>query len=159
QFRAFHGGGRLGRQWPRRELLEACRNWRLQNQTLLDWHRSGKLRSFWISFEDLTQGGAALAPLLAELGRELGPEQQAVFKMDEGRGSAFGSSDELEMRWKTLGYLPLAVAEAIVGDVNASLGYEAPRSLRWLSKLRRRAHSAARPVGGPRHSRTSTTPA
>jgi hypothetical protein len=147
QFKAFQRGGRLGRLWPRRGLIDACRKWKLQNQTLLDWHRSGRLRSFWIPFEELSQGGAALAPLLAELGKKLGPEQEAVFGLDEGRGSAFGSSNGLDQRWKTFGYLPLAVAEAIVGEVNASLGYEAPPSLRWLGKLRRRGTSPRRSSG------------
>ncbi len=37
-------------------LKRICSDWRKQNSCFWEWHGSGKLRSFWIRYEDLIQG-------------------------------------------------------------------------------------------------------
>lgn len=155
QLGAFHGKSRLGRLLPSRELASACRNWRLQNETLRQWHLSGRLHSYWIRYEDLDADLEALRPVLDALHVDLGSAQQAVFEMEEGRGSAFASNAGVADRWRSLGYLPLLAAEAMVGELNTSLGYESPRGVAWFRALarpfvRRRSTPPGAPSrGGP----------
>lgn len=138
QRQTFHGTTRLGRFVPSKRFLEACRAWREQNQALHGWHRSGKLHSHWLRFEDLAADGErALRPLLDVLGLEFGERQRMVFELDEGRGSRKPQTEVVD-RWRNLGWLPLLAAEALVGEVNAALGYESPRAIRWARPLLRR---------------------
>jgi hypothetical protein len=135
QGKAF--GGRSWRQtlFPFRDFRNECHMWQAQNQTLWDWHVSGKTRSFWLSYEDFSSSLDPLKPLLSALNKEIGPTQQEVLKMDEGRGSAFAS--KAKDRWKTLGFLQLCWAELAIGNVNESLRYSSPRRVSWLGPVRR----------------------
>jgi hypothetical protein len=135
QGRAF--GSRSWRQaiFPGRNFRNECRVWKAQNQALWDWHVSGRIRSFWLSYEDFSTSLDCLEPLLSSLKKEIGPAQQEVLKMDEGRGSAFACKEK--DRWKTLGFLQLCWAELAIGNVNESLKYSSPGRVSWLGPLRR----------------------
>jgi hypothetical protein len=150
QRHTFHGTTGLGRLVPTRRFLTACRAWREQNRALRDWHLSGKLRSHWLRFEELAEKGEnSLQSVLAALGLEFGERQRMVFELDEGRGSRKPQTEVVD-RWRNLGWLPLLAAEAVVGEVNATLGYESPRAVRWARPLRRRL------VGGARQAARAT---
>lgn len=118
-------------------LVQRSDAWRVQNATLHDWHRSGRLRSTWIAYEDLARDAAqALGPLLEELGLQFGEAQQAVVAdRGEGRGTQF-ASDDVNARWRTVGLVPMACAEMVLGDVNRQLGYDTPAALRWARHFR-----------------------
>lgn len=146
QRHTFHGTTGLGKFVPTKRFLAACRAWREQNQALDDWHRSAKLHSHWLRFEDLAADGErALRPLLDSLGLEFGERQRMVFELDEGRGSRRPQNEVVD-RWRDLGWLPLLAAEAVVGELNAALGYESPRAARWARRVlrSRSAHGPSR---------------
>jgi hypothetical protein len=136
QEKAFACRSRLGAVFPSRDFRSASRLWRTQTESLWNWHVSGKLTSFWITYEDLCVDLACLAPLLTSLGKEAGPAQQKVLEMDEGRGSAFATKGT--DRWQALGYLQLCWADLAVGNLNECLGYRSPRMVAWLGPVRRR---------------------
>lgn len=131
QFQAWHRPSSWARLVPTPALMAACRVWRLQYETFRRWHETGELDSYWISFEKLVADGEALRPLLDRMGLPLGPEQQKVIELIEGRGSAFEADDAVGQRWKQLGFLPLVAVEAIVGDLNRQLGYAPRTPARW----------------------------
>jgi hypothetical protein len=135
QERAFACRSSLGAAFPSRDFRDACRSWTGQTKALWTWHVSGKLSSFWVSYDDLSSNLACLEPLLTSLGKDAGPTQQGVLAMEEGRGSAFASKGK--DRWKALGLLQLCWAELAMGNVNDALGYSAPRRVSWLAPLRR----------------------
>ena len=118
-----------------RLVVHRAEQWRLQNATLLEWHRSGTIRSHWITYEAMVRDPEALAPLLADLGKTIGPAQRAVLGNTEGRG-AFAADVDVNARWRAIGLVPMACAEIVLGEVNADLGYEVPAGLRWARGLR-----------------------
>jgi hypothetical protein len=117
-------------------VMYRAEQWRAQNASLLEWHRSGRIRSFWIAYEDLLRSSTALSPLLSDLGKVFGADQRAVLESDEGRGASFSAEIDVNARWRELGVVPAACLEMVLGDVNASLGYETPRGLGWARRLR-----------------------
>jgi hypothetical protein len=135
QGRAFGCRTRLGSILPHHAFRQECLAWRAQNESLWAWHISGRLRSFWFSYEDFSCRLASLGPLLTSLGKQIGPRQQEVLDMPEGRGSAFDSSD-LD-RWRSQGFLQLCWAELAIGNLNEALGYKSPKRVAWLKPLRR----------------------
>jgi hypothetical protein len=117
-------------------IARASIAWRKQYQTFWDWHLSGKLNSHWLIFEELVDSLDSLAPVVAELSKDIGPEQRRVLTMSEGRGAAkvAGALDE---RWNFLSYPQLVLAQWLLGDMNSALGYQTPESVRWIPRLRR----------------------
>jgi hypothetical protein len=135
QEKAFARRSGLGTLFPLRGFRKECSVWSAQNKALWNWHVSGRIRSFWLAYEDFSANVETLAPLLTSLDREIGPAQEEVLEMEEGRGSAFASKDK--DRWKALGFLQLCWADLTMGNVNESLGYISPRRVAWLGPLRR----------------------
>lgn len=142
QLKAWHSTSaislRFDQHLPGPRLYKHAREWVRQNRAFLRWHQSGKLNSYWIAFEDLAKGKPVMQPLLDALGKQMGPEQQAVLTMSEGRGTAFEKKqDAVESRSRFLGFAPLVMAEMIMGGVNRDLGYTSPEPVRWINHLRR----------------------
>jgi hypothetical protein len=133
QLKAFTGMGRFRFHLALRKVYRTCKQWSEQNRFLLQWHRSGKIRSVWIRFEDLVSSLDAMKALLALLGKEIGHQQRAVLEMENGRGSAFENSTGVRGRWKSMNWLQLAIAAMKLGATNRALGYDNPRRVRWLS--------------------------
>lgn len=125
QIKAFRNPSRLRRTLPMRGFRNACRYWRAQNSSLREWHESGRLRSFWVRFEDLAGSVEALGPLVGALGKSIGPAQRSVLEMEEGRGGAFGDRS-VHARWKTISFPQLIAARLIAGELNDRLGHPSP---------------------------------
>jgi hypothetical protein len=148
--------GRL-KQWHRgtwiHQIIDAprvrrlARAWVCQNGTLWEWHQSGKIRSFWITFEDVAAGKPVLDPVLRALGKSFGPEQGLVIEAGEGRGEG-GFSDKRGVgeRWRTLGSIPLAITDWVLGSLNEELGYPSPDRARWTRSLRHMMRSKRQQV-------------
>jgi hypothetical protein len=128
---------RLERLIPQRRLLNYARNWATQNRTFLEWHASGRIRSFLVRFEDLVSQKPVLEPVLQAIGKTLGDEQRQIVAGTEARGSAFTDTQDVQRRSDLLGYLPLQMVEWTLGGLNAELGYETPGRVRWIDALRR----------------------
>ncbi len=158
QFTAFHQGGRWLRTFPSPEQVKVSTAWSRQYHNLLNWHLSGKIRSFWLVFEQFTKKEDAFQPLLSALGKEFGPDQRAVMAMEEGRGSAFQDQTGVDQRWKSLSYPTLLVSDWVMGSVNDRMGYAAPPSIRWFSRIRRLLQGS-RPSTGPVPCTVSAHPA
>lgn len=137
QLSAFEQGRRLIRNVPSPAQLRRCRTWSRQYADLLNWHQSGKIRSYWLEFEEFTKNEAAFEPLLTALGKQFGPDQRAVLALEDGRGSAFQNQSRDFQRWKALSYPTLIASEWMMGGVNDRLGYDPPPSIRWFTALRR----------------------
>lgn len=118
-------------------LFRRCREWKLQNTCFKNWHESGRIRSFWIRFEDLAKGEPVLDPLLKELGKTFGTEQKRVLELQKGRGSRFSEKEDINERWRALSGGSLVLADWILGDLNEALGYKPPPPLAGWSPLRR----------------------
>jgi hypothetical protein len=141
QLRTFNGVGsnlRSLRGLGRLKLIaQRSREWRLQNAALLQWHRSGRLRSHWVSFEQIAAADrVALRSFLTAIGRSFGPAQERVCDEQEGRGTS-ESEATLHDRWRSFGFAPLLVVEWMLGRMNAELGYATPPPVQWLHRLRR----------------------
>ncbi len=102
-----------------------CERWKCQNQSFLKWHQSRKIRSFWISYEDLIKGDGELVRLLKVMGKVFGEEQRTVLGAKLGRGTSF-PSDSYDERWKTLPPAWLATAYKSLGRVNREMGFRNP---------------------------------
>jgi hypothetical protein len=139
--KTFHSRGAktflLSRFVPRPSLVKRCWRWAARYRTYKHWHESGKLNSFWISFEDLISGKPVLEPVLAAAGKSFGDEQRQTLTMPEGRGSSFADDSNIDSRGQLFGFLPLALADCILGNVNDDLGYSSPPGIKWLSLVRR----------------------
>jgi hypothetical protein len=136
QLKAFAGLGDKRMRLAFRKIYQCCKTWGAHNQSMLKWHMSGRLRSVWIRFEDLSQSIEATRPLVDLLGKVIGPQQRAVLEMESGRGSAFGENVDVGLRWQSMNWLQLLVAEMCLGRTNRALGYRSPQRVHWLSFLR-----------------------
>jgi hypothetical protein len=117
-------------RWTRRRNIadwqqEGCAQWNNMIRSFRDWHRSGKVESFWIQHEELIEGKGEVLRLLESMGKSIGDDQWAVLKAESGRGSSFGTHAYNE-RWRELSALRLGVALACLGKLNRELGYETP---------------------------------
>jgi hypothetical protein len=135
QLKTFWDAGRLRRALALRYVYRTGKDWSEQNRHLLEWHTSGKLRSFWVRYEDLTTRLEALNPLLAALGKSVSARQHEVLEMENGRGSSFNQDTVSAPRWQTMTWLQLMLTEMALGSVNRALQYESPYKARWLSAL------------------------
>ena len=106
-------------------LKRTCDRWRRRYEAYRDWHRSGRIRSHWIVYEEMIEGRGAIVDALAALGRSLGEEQRAVMQSEEGRWSSF-KDDAFNERWRRLPATWLALATAMLGPLNAEFGYDNP---------------------------------
>jgi hypothetical protein len=135
--KSLHSGTRLDHLFVSPRAYRLARTWSRQTGTFLRWHRSGSIRSFWVAFEDVIAGKPALAAALQAMGKAFGPEQQRVVEMGEGRGEGgFAEKKAVGRRWGTLGFLPLAVVDWTLGELNEELGYASPDRAGWAAKLR-----------------------
>lgn len=125
QIKAFRNFSRLKATLPMRGFRDMCHRWCDLNGSLLEWHNSGRLRSFWVRFEDLSEGLEGLGPLAEALGKSIGPDQRAVLDMEEGRGGVFGDAT-VHQRWKTISFPQLVAARLIAGELNDRLGHPSP---------------------------------
>ena len=117
--------------WPRRSNIaewkqEGCEQWKKMIRSFRDWHRSGRVESFWIQYEELITGEGEVRRLLKSVGKRLGDDQRTILQAETGRGSSFGTQSYNE-RWKQLSTLRLGVALACFGKLNRELGYDTPR--------------------------------
>jgi len=125
-------------------VAELCARTEQRFRTYLDWHRSGRVRSYWIVYEEFATGAGEIHRLLADLGHSLGPAQRAVIDAQgEGRGTSFRDADVNE-RWRRLPGSWLAVARRIMGPLGTELGYPLPpvspfwrATAPWLARGRR----------------------
>lgn len=136
QLKTFWNVGRLRRALAFRKVYLTGKDWSEHNHHLLEWHSSGKLRSFWVRYEDLTRSLEVLNPLLATLGKTVESRQQAVLEMENGRGSPFLQDARSAPRWQTMTWPQLMLTEMALGSVNRALQYEPPYKVRWWSALR-----------------------
>jgi hypothetical protein len=116
--------------WPRRTNIaiwaqEGCRRWKEMIGSFRDWHRSRKVESFWIRYEELIEAKGEVLRLLESMGKRLGEDQQAILQAETGRGSSFRTQTYHE-RWKQLSMLRLGIALSRFGSLNRELGYENP---------------------------------
>ena len=106
-------------------LRKSCGWWKMQNRCFQEWHASGKVRSFWIRYEDLIEGRGEVVDLLGRMGKTFGERQYALLKDKAGRGSSF-TSDAVNDRWKTLPSTWFAYACVSLGRLSRELGYSNP---------------------------------
>jgi sulfotransferase family protein len=104
------------------ELKALCDRWTARYRAYRDWHRSGRVRSFWIRYEDLIEGRGELQALLGYLGKSFGDRQREVLAAEGGRGSSF-RDEGFNERWRRLPAAWIGVVHACVGGLNAELGY------------------------------------
>jgi hypothetical protein len=111
-----------------------------QNQRLLEWHVSGRIRSYWVRYEDLIRGRGEVHQLLHEMGLEWGKAQAEAVDRQPGWISSFRDSaqqNEYNERWKTLPLTWRCYARARIARFSRKLGYEPPalpllqKSLGW----------------------------
>jgi hypothetical protein len=108
------------------DVVRVCRRIATRFRTFAEWHRSGRLRSHWIVYEELIEERGAIHRLLADLGRTLGPAQHEVLAAEGGgRGSSFRDGAVNE-RWRRLPAGWLAVARYGLGPIARELGYPLP---------------------------------
>jgi hypothetical protein len=95
-------------------------------RTFLDWHRSGRMRSYWIVYEELITARGDVHRLLADLGLTFGAAQDEVLAAEgRGRGSSFHDLHVNE-RWRHLPRTGLAVARHALAPIAGELGYPLP---------------------------------
>jgi len=113
---------------PRRlaDAARVCRRWRTRYQGFRDWHASGRLRSYWIVYEDLVQGEGEIRRLLEDIGHAFGPAQAEVLAAEGGRGSSFRQPGAPAERWRVLPPSWRALAGHAVGPLAVGLGYTMP---------------------------------
>src|SRR5262249_17774513 len=87
----------------------------------LAWHRSGRVRSFWIRYEDLIEGKGEVLALLDHLGKSFGDRQREVLAAEGGRGSSF-RDEGFNERWRKLPAAWIGVVHACVGGPTAEPG-------------------------------------
>lgn len=108
------------------DVVRVCTRIATRFRTFGEWHRSGRLRSHWIVYEELIEERGAIHELLADLGRTLGPAQRAVLAAEGGgRGSSFRDAAVNE-RWRRLPPVWLAVARRGLAPIARELGYPLP---------------------------------
>jgi len=117
--------------WPRRINIaewkhKGCERWKEVVGSFRDWHRSGRVESFWVRYEEMIVGEGEVIRLLESLGKRIGDDQYAILRAETGRGSSFVERTYND-RWKHLSKLRLSVALAVFGNLNRELGYEKPR--------------------------------
>jgi len=132
----YTGEGRRNKLGVTASISRGSMAWRKQYLQFRNWHGSGILNSHWIAFEDLIQSVDVLAPLLSDLGKEIGDEQRSVLAMTEGRGAS-NVSGGVNDRSRFLNYPQLVLAQWSLGDLNAALGYPTPLSVGWVASLRK----------------------
>jgi hypothetical protein len=109
-----------------RDVVRACGRLATRFGAFDRWHRSGRLRSHWIVYEDLVREEGHVHRLLADLGRALGPAQREVLAAEGGgRGSSFRDAAVNE-RWRRLPPAWLAVARHGLAPTARTLGYSLP---------------------------------
>jgi hypothetical protein len=108
------------------DVVRVCGRIERRFATFLDWHRSGRLASYWIVYEELVRQEGDVHRLLADLGRALGPQQHAVLAAEgAGRGSSFRDG-AVNDRWQRLPAAWLAVARHALAPTATALGYPLP---------------------------------
>jgi hypothetical protein len=121
-----------------RQAAKVCVRITSRFRTFVDWHRSGRLRSYWIVYEELIAGHGDVHRLLADLGLRFGPTQDEVLAAEgSGRGSSFHDA-RVNERWRRLPQSMLAMARHALGPIASELGYPLPPVSPW--------HRAAGPV-------------
>jgi hypothetical protein len=115
---------------PRRLSLgewkhEGCDRWRRTVATFRDWHRSGRVESYWIRYEDMIRGEGELLRLLGAMGKRFGADQRAILTDTAARGSSFDTNRYNE-RWRQLSTLRLGVARACLARIEQEMGYPVP---------------------------------
>jgi len=108
-----------------RACRELCARWKTQNKHFWQWHRSEKIRSFWISYEELIQGKGEVNSLLEHMGKSFGKNQRDVLASSAGRGSSF-DNESYNDRWRTAPWDWLAVTHAMLGEMNRKMGFANP---------------------------------
>jgi hypothetical protein len=108
------------------DAIGVCDRLARRFETFRRWHADGRLRSWWIVYEDLAREAGEIHELVADLGHEIGPAQRAVIAAEGGgRGSSF-RDDAVNERWRRLPASWLAVARDMLGPVATALGYPLP---------------------------------
>jgi hypothetical protein len=108
------------------DVVRICARIAQRFATFHDWHRSRRLESYWIVYEQLLREDGDVHRLLTALGRTLGPAQQAVLAAEgSGRGSSFHDAAVNE-RWRRLPIGWLAVARPGLGPIATALDYPLP---------------------------------
>jgi hypothetical protein len=109
-----------------RDVVRACGRLGMRFRTFDRWHRGGRLRSYWIVYEELVREAGDVHRLLGDLGRTFGPAQREVLAAEGGgRGSSFHDG-AVNDRWRRLPAAWLAVAHHALGPTARALGYVPP---------------------------------
>jgi hypothetical protein len=108
------------------DVVRTCGRIAQRYQSFVAWHRSRRVETYWILYEDLVRETGDVHRLLAALGHGLGPAQQAVLAAEgAGRGSSF-HDDAVNDRWRRLPAAWLAVARYALEPTATALGYPLP---------------------------------
>jgi hypothetical protein len=108
------------------DVVRICGRIAQRFRTFADWHRSRRLESYWVVYEDLARAEGDVHGLVAALGHTLGPAQRAVIAAEGGgRGTSFRDG-EVNERWQRLPAAWLAVARHALGPTATGLGYPLP---------------------------------
>jgi hypothetical protein len=133
---------RLARQkllGPSRLLRDGralCKRWITQNRQLFAYHKSGKLNSFLIRYEDLIQGSGDIHHLLQEMDLEWGPPQSELVEGEPGWISSFDDATYND-RWHQLPYLWRCFSYAYLASASRDFGYVPPRLPRFQQEIGR----------------------
>jgi hypothetical protein len=61
---------------------EGCGQWKKMIESFRDWHRSGRVESFLLRYEDLIEGKGEVLRLLESLGKRVGADQYAILQAE-----------------------------------------------------------------------------
>lgn len=112
-----------------RKVKSYAERWKFQNQELWKWHNSGKIKSYWLRYEDFIEGRGELLNLLAAMGKNFGDAQRQILDSKFGRGTSFynkAADTAYNERWQSLPFLWRALGLAAAGKLNQELGFTNP---------------------------------
>ncbi len=108
------------------DVVRICQRIAQRFRTFLDWHRSRRLDSYWIVYEELVREQGDVHRLLGGIDHTLGDVQRAVLTAEgSGRGSSFHDGAVNE-RWRRLPAAWLALARHALDPTATALGYPLP---------------------------------
>lgn len=138
QLTTFHQGTskypKLKRILQLPQLIKIAYNWQKYNATFLHLQKSSS-NFILLRYEDFIADRQLIKPILNKLNLDFTSIQEAVFNLNEGRGSSFEDQTQQNERWRVMGWFPIFVAEVIIGKSCLILNYPRPKEYFIATKI------------------------